>query len=181
MLRHSYGAGCLCGLRQAVGSFTRFGACALPQATISQSDAQSASGRSLSLRLPSCLELAVSTAGTLRASFVPCAFFLARHALKPRQALLALTRAEDSVSDADSKTPSPLAFEPFEAEWLKPDAPPACGSRVPVSTLLDGRSFRQPRSAASCPSAKQPSGLGGWLDLSIRFFRSEPWRCDLQA
>jgi hypothetical protein len=46
------------------------------------------------------------------------------------------------VSVSDSKTSSPLALELFEAELLKPDAGPACGSRFSVDTLLDGRSFR---------------------------------------
>jgi hypothetical protein len=169
MVRHSYGTGCLCELRQTVGPLTHFGACTLLRATMNQSDSRCTSRHSLSLRLPSCLALVVSAAGMRRASFVPCVSFDARHALRPRQALLALTLPGDLVLDADIKTPSPLAFDSFEAELLKPDAPPACGSRLPVSTLLDGRSSRKP---SDRPSAKQPSGLGGWLDLSIFCFRS---------
>jgi hypothetical protein len=46
-----------------------------------------------------------------------------------------------SVLDSDIKTPCPLACDPFEAESLKPDADPACGSRFAVDTLLDSRSF----------------------------------------
>ena len=74
---------------------------------MSQSDSRSASRRFFGLRLPSCLALAVSAAGTLRVSFVPCVSFRARHALRPRQALLVLTfygrfgfgfRQQDAVS-----------------------------------------------------------------------------------
>ena len=71
-VRHSYGTGCLCVLRQHVGPFSSFGACALPLDTMSRSDSRSARRHFLSLRLPSCLALAVSAAGTLRASSVSC-------------------------------------------------------------------------------------------------------------
>jgi hypothetical protein len=47
----------------------------------------------------------------------------------------------DLVLDSDSTTPSPLAVEFLEAELLKLDAGPACGSRFAVDTLLDSRSF----------------------------------------
>ena len=90
-VRHSYGTGCLCVLRQHVGPFSSFGACALPLDTMSRSDSRSARRHFLSLRLPSCLALAVSAAGTLRASSVSCDSFSARHALRPRQAFKALT------------------------------------------------------------------------------------------
>src|SRR5260221_12862638 len=130
MLRHSYGTGCLCELRQTVGPLTHFGACALRRATMNQSDSRCTSRHFLSLRLPSCLALVISAAGMLRASFVPCVSFLARHALRPRQALLALTLTGDLVWDADIKTPSPLAFDSFEARLRKPDAGSACGSRI---------------------------------------------------
>jgi hypothetical protein len=69
----------------------QFRGCALPLDTTSRSDSRSARRRFLSLRRPSCLALAVSAAGTLRASSVPCVCFGARHALRPRQAVLALT------------------------------------------------------------------------------------------
>src|SRR5215207_7287836 len=92
-LRRSYGAGCLCGLRCSVGPFSSFGPAeaGLLLNTMSQSDSRTVSRRSLSLRLPSCLALAVSAAGTFRASFVRCAFFNTCHALRPRQALRNLT------------------------------------------------------------------------------------------
>jgi hypothetical protein len=89
--RHSYGTGCLCVLRQHVGPFSSFGACALPLDTMDRSDSRSARRHFLSLRRPSCLALAVSAAGTLRASSVPCVCLGARHALRPRQAGPALT------------------------------------------------------------------------------------------
>src|SRR5439155_12550964 len=91
LVRHSYGTGCLCGLRQHVGPFSSVGACALLLDTMSQSDSRSARRRFLSLHRPSCLALAVSAAGTLRASSVPYVCFGARHALRPRQAVHALT------------------------------------------------------------------------------------------
>jgi hypothetical protein len=93
LVRHSYGTGCLCVLRQHVGPFSSFGPAlaGLPLDTMSQSDSRSARRRFLSLRHPSCLALVVSAAGTLRASSVPCVCFGARHALRPRQALHALT------------------------------------------------------------------------------------------
>src|SRR5512140_2810264 len=55
------------------------------------------------------------------------------------------------------------------------------GMRVPLAAractwvrLSDGRSARwNHRSTGSCPSVEQPSVLGGWLDLSIHYFRSE--------
>jgi len=56
VLRHSYGTGCLCELRQHVGPFTSVGACALPLATVSRSDSLSTLGpHSLSLRDLTCL------------------------------------------------------------------------------------------------------------------------------
>ena len=91
LIRHSYGAGCLCVLRQHVGPFSSFGACALPLDTMDRSDSRRARRHFLSLRRPSCLALVVSAAGTLRASSVPCVCFRARHALRPRQAGHALT------------------------------------------------------------------------------------------
>jgi hypothetical protein len=47
-----------------------------------------------------------------------------------------------SVLGSDKQTPSPLAARTFEAELLKQEAGPACGSRVSLGTLLDGRSTR---------------------------------------
>ena len=47
-----------------------------------------------------------------------------------------------SVMGSGNLTPSPLAFRSFEAESLKQDAGPACGSRLSVGTLLDGRLTR---------------------------------------
>jgi len=47
-----------------------------------------------------------------------------------------------SVLGSGKLTPSPLAFRSFEAELLKQDAGPACGSRLSRGTLLDGRSTR---------------------------------------
>ena len=65
--------------------------CALPLDTMSRSDSRRLRRHFLSLRRPSCLALAVSAAGTLRASSVPCVCFGARHALRPRQTFHALT------------------------------------------------------------------------------------------
>jgi hypothetical protein len=59
-----------------------------------------------------------------------------------RQALNALTFSGVSVLGSGTLTPSPLASAAFEAELLKPDANPACGSRFSLGTLLDGRSTR---------------------------------------
>jgi hypothetical protein len=91
LIRHSYGTGCLCVLRQHVGPFSSFGACALPLDTMDRSDSRRLRRHFLSLRRPSCLALVVSAAGTLRASSVPCVCFGARHALRPRQAGHTLT------------------------------------------------------------------------------------------
>jgi hypothetical protein len=173
LIRRSHGTGCLCGLRQHVGPFSSFGADALPLDTMSRSDSRSARRRFWSLRRPSCLALAISAAGTLRVSSVPCVCFRARHALRPRQAFHALTVPGVSVLGSGKQTPSPLASCSFEAEWLKQDATPACGSRFSLSTLLDGRSTRRSQSSTGSSSAKQPSVLGSWLDFSIRHFRSE--------
>jgi hypothetical protein len=172
-VRHSYGTGCLCVLRQHVGPFSSFGACALLLDTMDRSDSRSARRHFLSLRRPSCLALAVSAAGTLRASSVPCICFRARHALRPRQAVHALTVAGVSVLGSGKLTPSPLASAAFEAELLKQDATPACGSRFSRDTLLDGRSCRKSRRSTGSPSAKQSSVLGSWLDFSIHHFHSE--------
>ena len=171
--RHSYGAGFLCELRQHVGPFASVGADALPLDTMDRSDSRNARRRFLSLRRPSCLALAVSAAGTSRASSVPCVCLGARHALRPRQALHALTFAGVSVLGSRTLTPSPLASAAFEAALLKPDATPACGSRFSRDTLLDGRSSRWSQRATGPPSAKQSSVLGSWLDFSIHHFRSE--------
>src|SRR2546427_89167 len=73
-------------------------------------------------------------------------------------------------------TASPLAVCSFEAELLKQDVGPACGSRFSLGTLLNGRSIRSNQSSTGSPSAKQPSVLGSWLDFSIHYFRSELWR-----
>src|ERR1039458_5224765 len=116
----------------------QFRGCALPLDTMSRSDSRSARRRFLSLRRPSCLALAISAAGTLRVSSVPCVCFRARHALRPRQAFHALTVPGVSVLGSGKQTPSPLASCTFEAEWLKQDATPACGSRVSLGTLLNG-------------------------------------------
>ena len=91
LIRHSYGTGCLCGLRQHVGPFSSFGAYALPLDTMDRSDSRRLRRHFLSLRHPSCLALAVSAAGTLRASSVPCVCLGARHALRPRQVVKSLT------------------------------------------------------------------------------------------
>ena len=173
LIRHSYGTGCLCGLRQHLGPFSSFGAGALPLDTMSRSDSRNARRRCLSLRRPSCLALVVSAAGTLRASSVPCVCFGARHALRPRQALNALTFPGVSVLGSGTLTSSPLASAAFEAVLLKQDATPACGSRFSRDTLLDGRSSRKSRRSTGSPSAKQSSVLGSWLDFSIPHFRSE--------
>jgi hypothetical protein len=50
--------------------------------------------------------------------------------------------AGDLVLDSSITTSCPLAFDSLEAELLKLDAGPACGSRFAVDTLLDGRSFQ---------------------------------------
>jgi hypothetical protein len=47
-----------------------------------------------------------------------------------------------SVLGSGKQTPAPLAIGSFEAELLKQDAGPACGSRLSLGTLLDGRSTR---------------------------------------
>ena len=73
------------------GPLLQFRGCALPLDTMSRSDSRRLRRHFLSLRRPSCLALAVSAAGTLRASSVPCVCFGARHALRPRQAFHALT------------------------------------------------------------------------------------------
>ena len=173
LVRHSYGTGCLCVLRQHVGPFSSFGAYALPLDTMDRSDSRRLRRHFLSLRRPSCLALVVSAAGTLRASSVPCVCFGARHALRPRQALHALTFSGVLVLGSGMLTPSPLASAVFEAVLLKQDATPACGSRFSRDTLLDGRSNRKSRRSAGSPPAKQSSVLGSWLDFSIHHFRSE--------
>jgi len=172
-VRHSYGTGCLCGLRQHVGPFSNVGADALPLDTMSRSDSRNARRHFLSLRRPSCLALVVSAAGTFRASSVPCVCFGARHALRPRQAFDILTLADVSVLGSGTLTPSPLASAAFEAVLLKQDATPACGSRFSLDTLLVGRSNRRFCRSPGSPSAEQSSVLGSWLDFSIHLFRSE--------
>src|SRR6266702_4258539 len=140
---------------------------------MSRSDSRSARCRCLSLRHPSCLALVISAAGTLRASSVPCVCFGTRHALRPRQAFHALTRYGRFRFGFRKQTPSPLAPWTIEAELLKQDAGPACGSRLSRDTLLDGRLSRWNQRSTGSPSAKQPSVLGSWLDFSIHHFRSE--------
>src|ERR1035441_830248 len=117
LIRRSHGTGCLCGLRQHVGPFSSFGADALPLDTMSRSDSRSARRRFWSLRRPSCLALAISAAGTLRVSSVPCVCFRARHALRPRQAFHALTVPGVSVLGSGQQTPSPLAAHAFP--WVR--------------------------------------------------------------
>ena len=173
--RHSYGSGCLCVLRPRVGSFSRVGALALPRDTMGQSDSWRARWHFLSLRHPSCLALVVRAAGTLRVSSVPCVCFGMCHALRPRQAFDALTcDGRLSVGYRYAET-VPACIGSFEAELLKREATPACGSRLSLGTLLDGRSRRK-YSKSGAPSAKQPSVLGCWLDFSIRYSRFEPWK-----
>jgi hypothetical protein len=150
--------------------------------TMNRSDSRIARQHSLSLRCPSCFALAVSAAGTLRASFVPCVSFSARHALRPRQALDDLTMPVGVVLGSAVLKASPLASGSFEAEWLKQDASPACGSRLPVGTLLVGCSLRRwPLPSSTSPPAKQPSVLGCWLDFSIHRFHSELRRLGRQT
>jgi hypothetical protein len=84
-----------------------------------------------------------------------------------------LPLTDGSILVSGITTPSPLALDLFEAESLKPDAGPACGSRFSVDTLLDSCSFRKNHKSTGCPSAKQSSALGGWLDLSIHCFHFE--------
>ena len=67
----------------------------------------------MSLRLLSCLALAVSAAGTLRASSVPCVCFGARHALRPRQAFHALTFAGVSVLGSGKTDTVPACVQLF--------------------------------------------------------------------
>src|ERR1019366_4632232 len=86
-----------------------------------------------------------------------------------------------SVLGSGMMTPSPLAARSFEAELLKQDAGPACGSRVSLGTLLDGRSTRWNHKSTGSPPVKQPSVLGCWLDFSIHHFRSELQRLGLQT
>jgi len=164
------GTGCLCGLRQAVGPFSSLGAGALPLDTMNQSDSRIIRRRFLSLRLPSCLALAVSAAGTLRASFVPCVSFSTRHALRPRQTLDQLTIPLVSVSGTDFLTPSPFAFN-FLSRLN-------CFSRMRL--LLAARAFpwvrfspvvRSGRLSTVTPPAEQPWVLGNWLGFSIHHFR----------
>lgn len=69
-------------------------------------------------------------------------------------------------------TPSPPAFDRFGAGLLKPGATLACGSRLSLCTPPRGCSAVAPSGALACPSSRQHSGWGGWLDLPIRFFRS---------
>jgi hypothetical protein len=69
--------------------------------------------------------------------------------------------------------PSPRAFAAFEAELLKPDAAPACGSRFSRDTLLDGRSSRKYNKSTGSPCPEQSSVLGSWLDFSIHRFHFE--------
>jgi hypothetical protein len=88
---------------------------------------------------------------------------------------VALPFAAIFVLGSGTRTPSPLASQSIEAELLKQDAGPACGSRFSLGTLLDDRSAQKLliRASVSFPFAKQPSVLGSWLDFSIQFFRSE--------
>jgi len=138
-----------------------------------QSDSWRARRHFLSLRHPSCLALVVRAAGTLRVSSVPCVCFSMCHALRPRQAFDALTfDGRLSIGYRDTET-VPACIGSFEVEWLKQEATPACGSRLSLGTLLDGRSGRQTHRSVGSPSAKQPSVLGCWLDFSIRYSRSE--------
>jgi hypothetical protein len=78
-----------------------------------------------------------------------------------------------SVLGSGTLTPSPLASAAFEAELLKQDAGPACGSHLSRDTLLDGRSTRWHQRSTGSPPAEQASVLGSWLDFSIHHFRSE--------
>jgi hypothetical protein len=89
--------------------------------------------------------------------------------------------ADVSILGSGKQTPSPLASGTFEAESLKQDAGPTCGSRFSLGTLLDGRSSRWNHKSTGSPSAKQPSVLGSWLDFSIHHFRSELRRLSLQT
>ena len=86
-----------------------------------------------------------------------------------------------SVLGSGNLTPSPLASSSFEAESLKQDAGPACGSRLSVGTLLDGRLTRTYQRSTGSPSAEQPSVLGSWLDFSIHHFHSELQRLRRQT
>ena len=64
------------------------------------------------------------------------------------------------VLGCDISKSSPLASIPFEAELLKPDARPACGSRFSLGTLLDGRSSR--RWPLGPPFLLPPSNPRSW-------------------
>lgn len=120
--------------------------------------------------------------GALRASFVPRVLPSALATLlDPGKPSSTSPLMGDSVWDADIRTPSPLTFDSFEAELLKPDAGPACGSRPSVNTLPDGCSTRSNLWVPGSPPAEQLSVLGGWLDVSIRYFRFKPQRSGLQA
>jgi len=70
-------------------------------------------------------------------------------------------------------TASPLAFKSFEAELLKQDAGPACGSHFTAGTLLGGRLLRKNNRSTGSVPVEQPSALGCWLDFSIHRFHSE--------
>ncbi len=61
----------------------------------------------------------------------------------------------------------------FEAELLKPDAGPACGSRFSLGTLLVGRWTRKYSKSGFDLSPEQPSVLDSGLDFSIHHFRFE--------
>src|SRR5450759_1989257 len=75
--------------------------------------------------------------------------------LDPGKPSLPSPLSGSSVLGSGNLTPSPLAACSFEAESLKQDAGPACGSRLSLGTLLDSRWLRQNlRSTGSPPIAQ---------------------------
>ena len=78
-----------------------------------------------------------------------------------------------SVLGSAQRTASPLASSVFEAELLKQDAGPACGSCFSLDTLLNARSVRKNNRSTGCPCAEQSSGCGCWLDFAIHRFHFE--------
>ena len=173
LIRHSYGTGCLCGLRQHVGPFSSFGAA--PCHWILRADPTPGAPGGASCR---CAALPAWLSQLVRQGLSgPPRFHASASAratlLDPGKPSSPSPFPGVSMLGSGMLTPSPLASAAFEAVLLKQDATPACGSRFSRDTLLDGRSSWKSRRPSSSPSAKQSSVLGSWLNFSIHHFHSE--------
>jgi hypothetical protein len=123
---------------------------------------------------PSRLAPVVGAAGVRRASQVPSDAFGTCRALSldPGRLTPASPVAAGIVLGSDDLTSSPPAFRRFEAGLLKRGATPACGPCSSLCTPPRSCSAAAPSfGALACPSPRQHSGWGGWLDLPTQVFR----------